>query len=149
MAFCLAAGALVVAFPAQAFTLSWAHSVERIAWREDWRVVGEELVIDEARVEGSGAGMDPADGAALKDGTWRFRPSLPPLQRLRVAHSEFASDYSLCWSDKCELLATLLDRGRADAIDIFPCAGDEPSAKAAGGDAAAVATSAGAREVTR
>jgi hypothetical protein len=143
MPVCLAAGAALVTLPVSAFVLSWAHSVERTVWREDWRVVADTLVLDEARVPGSGAGMEPPVDARLIDGTWRYRPSLPPLQRLRLAHSEFASDYSLCWSDKCELLATLLDRGRADAVDIFPCAGSETSATAA--DAASV----GATEVTK
>lgn len=147
MPVCLAAGALLVAIPVEAFTLSWAYSVEKTVWREDWRVAGETLVLDEARVSGSGAGMEPPPGARLQDGAWRYRPPLGPLQRLRLAHSEFASDYSLCWRDKCELLATLVDHERA-AVEVFPCGANEPHSTA-GGVAAPQAAGAGAREVTR
>lgn len=147
MPLCLASGALLVVLPAQVFTLSWVHSVERTVWREDWRVVGETLVLDEASIAGSGAGMEPPADARLEGAVWRYRPPLPPLQRLRLAHSEFASDYSLCWSDNCELLATLVDHEQ-DAVDVFPCGETGRSATAAGGATPSTA-SAEAREVTR
>lgn len=147
MPVCLAAGALLVAIEAEGFSLSWTHSVEKTVWREDWRVAGQTLVLDEARVSGSGAGMEPPAGARLQDGIWRYRPPLGPLQRLRLAHSEFASDYSLCWRDNCELLATLVDHERA-AVEVFPCGADDPYSTTGGG-AAPQAAGAGAREVTK
>jgi hypothetical protein len=122
MAVCLAAGALIVALPTHAFVLSWTHSVEKTLWRESWRVEGSMLVLDEAEVEGSGAGMEPAPNARLSDGAWHYRPALQPLQRLRLAHSEFAGDYTLCWSDKCVMLGKLVDPGAAGALEIFSCA---------------------------
>lgn len=131
MSLCLSAGAVLLSLPASAFVLSWTHSVERTVWREDWRIAGETLVLDEARVEGSGAGMEPTAGARLEGGTWIYPPRLRPLQRLRLAHSEFASDYSLCWSDKCELLATLVDHEQG-AVELHPCGVLDHSAAMAG-----------------
>ncbi len=121
MAVCLAAGALMIVIPTTAFVLSWTHSVEHTLWRENWRVSGDALVLDEAAVQGSGAGMEAAADARLVDGAWRYRPVLPPLQRLRLAHSEFAGDYRLCWSNRCEMLANLVARGHTEALEIFPC----------------------------
>lgn len=132
MAVCLiAAGALVVALPASAFTLSWTHSVERTVWRETWRVEGGELILDQADISGSGAGMEPPDGATFSNGAWHFRPALPPLPRLRLAHSEFAGDYRLCWGDTCEPISSLVPRGGDGGIEIAACAdGDWPAAAA-------------------
>lgn len=126
MAFCLTAGALMIAIPANTFVLGWTHSVERTLWQESWRVDGATLVLDEASVRSSGAGMDPGVGARLEGGAWRYRPSLPPLQRLRLAHSEFAGDYRLCWRDNCEMLASLIVQGGAEAVVIHPCDPAEP-----------------------
>jgi hypothetical protein len=52
----------------QSFTLVWTHSVERTEWRESWRVTPAGLVLTEARVKGSGAGMEPATDAVWIDG---------------------------------------------------------------------------------
>ena len=51
------------------FTLAWTHSVEHVRWEESWRVTGAGLGIEEARVRGSGAGMEPGDDAVF-DGHW-------------------------------------------------------------------------------
>jgi len=91
-----------------AFTLTWIHSIEKIRWEEDWRIVGNELVIDEARIRGSGAGMEPPAGAVLKDGVWRYRPALPPQPVLRLTHSPHAAGYTLCTATACRPLADLL-----------------------------------------
>jgi len=90
------------------FTLSWTHSIEKIRWEEDWRVVGSELVIDEARIRGSGAGMEPPAGSVLKNGVWHYRPVLPPQTVLRLSHSPHAGGYTLCTATLCEPLADRL-----------------------------------------
>jgi hypothetical protein len=105
---CLAAGAVAASLAVESFTLTWIHSIEKIRWEEDWRVVGRELVIDEARIRGSGAGMEPPAGAALKDGVWHYRPALPPQAALRLTHSPHAAGYTLCTATVCRPLADLL-----------------------------------------
>lgn len=105
---CLAAAALLVSLPLQAFTLSWTHSIEKIRWEEDYRIDGNTLVLTEARIRGSGAGMEPPDGAVLKDGVWHYTPALSPLSRLRLARSPFTADYSLCWHGGCHPMAEFM-----------------------------------------
>src|SRR5690606_23223998 len=53
---CLVAGKVIAPLMAGAMTLAWTHSVENIAWEEDWRATPAGLEIVEARVKGSGAG---------------------------------------------------------------------------------------------
>jgi hypothetical protein len=64
MPLCLTAGTVSVVLVANAFTLAWTHSIEKIRWEEDWQVVGERLQVVAARIRGSGAGhsgaRDPA-----------------------------------------------------------------------------------------
>ncbi len=117
-----AADAPVARLPVEAFSLAWTHSVERIEWREDWRIAQGRLVLDEARVRGNGAGMEVPDGAKLVDGSWVYRPRVPPMERLSLANSSFAADYRICVKDGCRNLADLT--GVADRpVALYPCAG--------------------------
>ena len=63
MSLCLAAGAITASLAIQAFTLAWAHSIEKIRWEEDWRVEENQLHLVEARIKGTGAGMEPPPDA--------------------------------------------------------------------------------------
>lgn len=108
MSLCLAAGAISAVLAIDAFTLSWIHSIEKVRWEEDWRIVGNELVIAEARIRGTGAGMEPPAGAVLKNGIWHYRPQLPPQAVLRLSHSPHAGGYTLCTSTVCAPLADRL-----------------------------------------
>jgi hypothetical protein len=56
-------------------------------------------VIDEARIRGTGAGMEPPAGAVLQNGVWHYRPPLPPQAVLRLAHSPHAGGYTLVHDD--------------------------------------------------
>ncbi|RPH60894.1 MAG: DUF1850 domain-containing protein [Burkholderiales bacterium] len=102
---CLIVDQAVRAFvPALAFTLAWTHSIEKTDWQEDYRVNGGALTIVEARIHGSGAGMEPPAGARLRDGVWHYRPAAAAHQRLRLTVSTYAGDYRLCVGDRCEPL---------------------------------------------
>ncbi len=105
---CLAAGAIAASLAVESFTLTWIHSIEKIRWEEDWRIDGHTLVIDEARIRGSGAGMEPPAGSVLKNGVWHYRPALPPQAVLRLTHSPHAAGYTLCTATVCQPLADLL-----------------------------------------
>ncbi|MCC7312443.1 MAG: DUF1850 domain-containing protein [Sulfuritalea sp.] len=121
---CLAAGAVTAVLAIDAFTLSWTHSIEKIRWEEDWRIEGKTLVLKEARIRGSGAGMEPPAGSVLKNGVWHYRPQLPPQTVLRLSHSPHAGGYTLCTETLCRPLADHLP-GLSDtaAIEAYPCAG--------------------------
>ena len=125
MSLCLAAGAAGAMLAVNSFTLAWMHSIEKIRWEEDWRIVGRELVLAEARIRGTGAGMEPPAGSVLKNGVWHYRPQLPPQTVLRLSHSPHAGGYTLCTATVCRPLAEHLP-GLADtaAIEVYPCAGN-------------------------
>ena len=106
--FCLSAGAVLASLAIDAFTLTWIHSIEKIRLEEDWRIEDRTLVLTEARIRGSGAGMEPPAGAILRDGVWHYRPELPPQVVLRLAHSPHAGGYTLCSPTLCRPLADYL-----------------------------------------
>jgi len=114
------AGTMMATLPCDTFVLTWTHSVERTEWREEWRVDGADLVLAEASVEGSGAGMQPADGALLADGRWHWQPH-GRQARLLLANSGYGGDYRLCWQDACRPLAALLPKQSTGPVQIAPC----------------------------
>jgi hypothetical protein len=110
--FCLiVAGVVRATLPVDSFTLAWQHSIEKTRWEERYRVDGDKLVLVEARVEGSGAGMEPAPGATLVNGAWTWQPNRP-VAELRLTESSFAEDYELCAQSRCAPL-----RERVGALD--------------------------------
>lgn len=107
MSLCIAIAATVLTIPATAFSLSWVHSVEKVEWREEWAVTRAGLELRQARVKGSGAGMEPGEGAVLDDGWWRWTPSLAPIPELRLASSgKTPGGWTLCHSGGCLTLGT-------------------------------------------
>lgn len=107
---CLFVGQTLRAFvPALAFTLGWTHSIEKTGWEEDWRVVDGGLELAEARIEGSGAGMEPPDGSVLRDGVWHYAPAASARvhESLSLAVSPYAQPYRFCFDDRCRPLAAL------------------------------------------
>lgn len=106
-ALCLMAGSLQADIPVDRFTLRWQHSIEKIDWEEDYRIVGGWLFLSSARVRGSGAGMEPPAGAYYAHGVWHYRP-VPDMRwsrSLLLTRSEFARDYDLCIAASCRPLA--------------------------------------------
>lgn len=104
-ALCMVAGSLHASLPISEFTLRWTHSIEKIEWSEDYEVVGGWLHLSRARIRGSGAGMDPPEGAWLKDGVWSYRLSDPWRRELVLARSRFVADYELCFAARCRPLS--------------------------------------------
>ena len=102
---CLTAGVLATSIAVNSFTLAWMHSIEKIRWEEDWRIDGTALVLDEARILGTGAGMEPPANAVLKNGVWHYRPSTPPQTVLRLTHSPYTRGYEICNTGRCWPLA--------------------------------------------
>ena len=90
--------------------LSWVHSVEKVEWQEDWRVTPQGLQIVQARVKGSGAGMEPPPDARLVDGWFRWTPQLPALPEVVLANSGLAGEWRICQDGKCQDLSAILGR---------------------------------------
>ena len=113
MSLCVLAGAEALRIAAATFTLGWTHSVERIRWEEDWRVTPAGLQLVEARVQGSGAGMEPPPDARLSGGWWRYAPDrLPQAELVLAASGATASGWTLCAAGACR------DLGAAPAVPI-------------------------------
>jgi hypothetical protein len=106
MALCIATAGTTTKLAIAAFTLAWTHSVEKTLWEEDVRIEGDRLVVVEARIQGSGAGMEPTPGAVLRDGTYHYRPNLPPLPELELANSGEVTDWRLCFDGQCRPLGS-------------------------------------------
>lgn len=120
---CIAAASLLAFLPLQAFTLAWTHSIEKIRWEEDWRIEAGRLHLVEARIRGSGAGMEPPEGAILEGGVWRYAPQLAPQERLRLANSNFTSGYELCTDGRCQPLAVLASGAENEPLVLYACDG--------------------------
>jgi hypothetical protein len=105
VALCLAAGSLQVNLPVSRFTLRWQHSIEKVEWDEDYEVVGAWLHLSQARIRGSGAGMEPPPDARLVNGVWHYRPADPWRRELVLARSGFVPDYELCIDGACRRLS--------------------------------------------
>lgn len=117
---CLAAGALLIPLGSGEITLSWRHSVQKSLWEELWRQGPDGLVLTEARIQGSGAGMDPPDGARLVDGFWRWKPNLPALPEVVMRRSGATADWRVCVDGRCRALDEMLP-AEADPVMMKPC----------------------------
>lgn len=119
MSLCILAGGKVTVLAVSAFTLSWSHSVEKTRWEEDWRITAAGLEIVEARVKGSGAGMEPPEGAVLKDGWWTYRPTVGARPTVRLAASgETGAGWTLCADQACRELGA----EAGEPVELSACA---------------------------
>lgn len=117
---CLIAGLLVAQF-GDDITLRWMHSIQKTIWEEDYRREGDALRLVEARVRGTGAGMEPPAEAVLKDGAWHYAPRLL-LPRVSMRHSPYVAPYIVCTDGRCQPVETWLPGLPADAvIELAPC----------------------------
>jgi hypothetical protein len=118
MPLCLAAGAVAAVLAVESFTLAWTHSIEKIRWEEDWRIEGRTLLITEARIRGTGAGMEPPADAVLKEGVWHYKPAVR-LTQLYLAHSPYTTGYELCIAGRCRPLADHLPGAENPSIIVL------------------------------
>ncbi|HEY0220174.1 MAG TPA: DUF1850 domain-containing protein [Afipia sp.] len=108
MGLCLASAGVVKALSVTAFMLAWTHSVEKTEWQEDWRVTPQGLQIVQARIKGSGAGMEPPPNARLVDGWFRWTPQLTALPEVALGNSGMAGEWRLCTDGQCRTLSEIL-----------------------------------------
>jgi hypothetical protein len=121
---CILSAGKLTALAVSAFTLSWTHSVEKVRWQESWQVTGEGLRVVEARVQGSGAGMDPPEGSRFVDGWWVYRPQVPPQRSVLLASSgATVGGWRLCSEAGCRELG----EEAGAPVELSACdAGSEP-----------------------
>jgi hypothetical protein len=103
-----------VFLPVRQFTLAWNHSIEKTRWEEDYLIETDavggapKLVALAARVRGSGAGMEPPEGAVLRRGWYEFPLVRPALAELLLTRSGYTADYEWCEQGRCTPMAALL-----------------------------------------
>jgi hypothetical protein len=108
LSLCLASAGVVKSLALVTFTLAWTHSVERIEWQEDWRVSREGLELAQARVKGSGAGMEPPPEARLVNGWFQWQPDRPPMPEVVLGNSGVAGEWRICSGGRCRALSEIL-----------------------------------------
>ena len=107
---CLASAGAVKTLSIAAFTLAWTHSIEKIDWQEDWRVTPQGLLLTQARVKGSGAGMEPPPGARLINGWYQWRPDRAAMPQVALGNSGAAGEWRLCLNRSCRTLSDIFGR---------------------------------------
>jgi hypothetical protein len=114
---CLLLGGKQIIYATTAFTLAWTHSVEKTRWEEDWRVTPNGLEIVEARIEGSGAGMETPPEARFDGRYWRYHPSLPVQTSLVLARSGMTGgSWQVCFAGACHDLPESRSEVQAPAV---------------------------------
>lgn len=116
---CLVAGTVAVKLAAS-FTLAWTHSVEKIEWQEDWRATPAGLVLEEVRVQGSGAGMEPPEGAVREGDFYVARPVLAPQREILLRRSGATADWRICIDGRCRAMGDLIPAD-ADPVTLALC----------------------------
>ena len=118
---CLLAGLTALALQGSDFRLEWTHSVEHVAWREEWRIKGDRMHLIRAAVKGSGAGMEPGQDAVLRDGWWQWTPDLAPQAELLLAASgATGGGWRICDGKQCQELG----QAAGGPIRLRPCPRD-------------------------
>jgi len=102
---CLISSGVMKTLSLAAFTLAWTHSIEKIEWQEDWRVTPRGLEIVQARVKGSGAGMEPPPDARLVDGWFQWQPNRAAMPEIVLGNSGAAGEWRLCADGRCRTLS--------------------------------------------
>lgn len=98
----------------ESFTLAWTHTIEKVRWEEDYRVLSDQqpavLYAVSARIKGSAAGMEPPPDAVLHNGWYHYEPQQVNPQVLLLTRSEFSPDYEWCDVSGCVPLSAKIPR---------------------------------------
>jgi hypothetical protein len=122
LSLCLASAGAVKALALTAFTLAWTHSIEKVEWQEDGRITPAGLELVEARVKGSGAGMEPPPEARLVDGWFQWQPRRAPMPEVILGNSGAAGEWRLCHDGGCQTLSEIFGRPvGANVTTMRPC----------------------------
>ena len=119
MGACLLVSGKVMALAAPLFTLGWTHSVEKVEWEETWRIDGPRLVLEQARVKGSGAGMEPPPEARRVEGWYVWKPERSESRLTLAASGATGSGWRLCVAGQCRSLG----EAAGGPVHLAPCPG--------------------------
>jgi hypothetical protein len=108
LSLCLISAGVTKTLALAAFTLVWTHSIEKVDWQEDWKVTPAGLELVQARVKGSGAGMEPPPEARLVNGWFQWAPKRAPMPEVLLGNSTAAGEWRLCSDGNCRTLSEVL-----------------------------------------
>ncbi|MCG6206602.1 DUF1850 domain-containing protein [Rhodopseudomonas sp. HC1] len=108
MSLCVASAGVVKTLALAAFTLTWTHSIEKTEWQEDWRVTPQGLELTQARVKGTGAGMEPPPEARLIKGWFQWSPHQSPHREVILGNSGMAGEWRICSDGACRTLSQII-----------------------------------------
>jgi hypothetical protein len=122
MQFCLLAAGSLIRLGTVALTLAWTHSIEKVRWEEDYRLTPAGIVVEEDRIQGTGAGMEPPPDATFDGHWWRYKPKLPPQPQIILRRSGMTvSDWWVCVGGVCKPMAAYLPDKKADPVTLEAC----------------------------
>ena len=99
MQLCLLAAGATIRLGTLALTLAWTHSIEKTRWEEDWRATPAGLVLEEDRIQSTGAGMEPPPDAHFDGKWWHYTPPLAPMKSVQLRRSgATVGDWQVCIS---------------------------------------------------
>ena len=124
LSLCLASVGVVKTLSIAAFTLVWTHSVEKTDWQEDWRITPLGLELVQARVKGSGAGMEPPAEARLVDGWFQWQPQRAPMPEVVLGNSGAAGEWRLCSDGHCRTLSEIF--GHPIGVNVIKMSACDP-----------------------
>ena len=92
--------------PTTQFTLAWTHTIEKVRWEEDYRVLispqGQAVLhATQARIKGAAAGMEPPNDARWHNGWYVYSPTESHPQQLPLMRSVYSADYEWCEHGRC------------------------------------------------
>jgi hypothetical protein len=120
MELCLLAAGTTVRLGVIALTLAWTHSIEKTRWEEDLRATPAELVLEEDRIQGAGAGMEPPPDARFDGKWWCYTPHLPSLPSVALRRSGATTDWQICIAGACRPMGDYLPVD-ADEVILMTC----------------------------
>lgn len=117
---CLLAAGATVRLGTVALTLAWTHSIEKTRWEEDWRATPAGLVLEEDRIQGAGAGMEPPANAKFDGHWWRYKPNVPPMPQVLLRRSGATADWQVCIAGSCKPMSDYLPQD-VDPVTLTTC----------------------------
>jgi hypothetical protein len=124
LSLCLASAGVVKTLAVAAFTLVWTHSIEKVDWQEDWRITPTGLQLVQARVKGSGAGMEPPPEARLVDGWFQWNLARAPMPEVVLGNSGAAGEWRFCSGGNCRTLSEIF--GHPIGVNVTTMSACEP-----------------------
>ena len=125
MEFCLLAAGAAIRLGTMALTLAWTHSIEKTRWEEDWRITPAGMMqLQEDRIQGTGAGMEPPPDAHFDGTWWRYKPPTPPMKDVILRRSGMTvGDWQICIKGQCRAMGDYLPAGKkkADPVTLTMC----------------------------